>query len=144
VKTADGWQARMIRATERDRLGPIVLSVLAESSTEMEMFIFLCLVYGEAFKGLRGPHLVSAAKISKRGCIVADVKRQGRKTRNAIIFVSEQHMETEFRKLCDRLKLADAERIEFFNMVQKWVVADYRLDPRMDRNDPDAKRLTLH
>jgi hypothetical protein len=35
----------------------------------------------------------------------------------------------------------DKERIEFFEMVKLWLAADERLDPNMNPNDPDAKRL---
>jgi hypothetical protein len=50
-------------------------------------------------------------------------------------------MRDAFRRLADRLKLNDADRIELFKCVQRWVVADRRLDPTFDPKDPDAKRL---
>jgi hypothetical protein len=50
-------------------------------------------------------------------------------------------MQNDFRRLADRLKLSDADRIEMFKCVQRWVVADRRLDPSFDPRDPDAKRL---
>jgi hypothetical protein len=48
------------------------------------------------------------------------------------------------RRLADRLKLSDQERLEFFTCVKRWLVADLRLDPTMDPMDPDAKHLTVH
>ena len=53
-------------------------------------------------------------------------------------------MRDAFRRLADRLKLSDSDRIEMFKYVQRWVVADRRLDPTFDPQDPDAKRLTTH
>jgi hypothetical protein len=50
----------------------------------------------------------------------------------------------DMRRLADRLKLTDQERLEFFTCVKRWLVADHRLDPTMDPADPDAKRLTIH
>jgi hypothetical protein len=50
-------------------------------------------------------------------------------------------MRDAFRRLADHVKLNDPERIELFKYAQRWVVADRRLDPTLDPQDPDARRL---
>ena len=58
--------------------------------------------------------------------------------------MSELALRNDFRRLADKIKLSDADRVELFAAVKNWVVADRRLDPTMDPKDPDAKRLVLH
>jgi len=135
------WQARVVAATS----GPfrkVLLSVIAHTYEEAGVDAILTLI-DPSFDGrLSLPGLSTAAKIDKTGAIVADViDRSGLIHKDEVIFVNEMQMRDAFRALADRVKLNDADRIEFFKVVQRWVVADRRLDPNLDPRDPDAKRL---
>jgi hypothetical protein len=135
------WQVRALRQTRLDPLGMAVLSVIADSYDEALPWI-LCVAF-PGFAGLTTPAIVTSAKISKSGRVVADVvwNHYDPIAKDDEIFRDERTMEGCFRRLADRLRLTDAERIEMFAAVRRWVVADRRLDPNFDRADPDAKRL---
>lgn len=139
----DLWPCRVLRHTERQPIGAVVLSVLSHTYDEV-LLTFLHATF-PGFAGLNPPGIVSAARISKTGAIVADfMDAEGNVTKNAVIYRSEKILRDEFRRLADRLKLNDADRTEMFKVVQRWVVADMRLDPNFDPKDPDARRLTVH
>lgn len=137
------WQVKMLVATEGLERA-IVLSVLAHNYVEQMPYVLTI-----AFPWYTGPRtamplpaLVSAARIAKNGAVVADVvDRNGIKHKDQPVFRTEIRLRDAFRKLADRLKLPDDERVEMFNCLRNWVVADRRLDPTMDPKDPDAKRL---
>lgn len=134
------WQSRALTATT----GParmVLLSVLAH--TLEQAVVTLCYAAFADFDGsLPLPSLTTAAKIDKAGAVVADVcDRAGVIHKDEVLFKSEIEMRDAFRRLADRMKLSDPDRIEMFKYVQRWVVADRRLDPTFDPQDPDAKRL---
>lgn len=136
----DLWQGRVLAHTRGQPLGAVVISVLAHSYDEA-MPVMLAVVF-PGFAGLKPPGLISAGKIEKNGIVVADiVKRDGMIVKDAALFKNELQMRDAFRRLADEMKLNDADRIELFRAVQRWVVADRRLDPSMDPSDPEAKRL---
>jgi len=133
------WQARVLAAVG-GHMGAVVTSVLAHNFDEA-MPTLLRLVF-PGFTSIAAPFYCTAAKIAKSGHIVADaVTRDGRIVKDAKVFENELQMRDAFRKLADHLKLNDADRIELFKCVQRWVVADRRLDPAFDPQDPEAKRL---
>lgn len=137
------WQAKVLTATRADPIGMVAISVLAHNYDDA-MHPLLCALY-PGFSGLKPPGLCSAGKIAKNGSVIADlVARNGTRLLGCKIFNDEIHLRDCFRRLADNLKLADAERIELFEAVRKWVVCDYRLDPRMDPRDPDAKRYAVN
>jgi hypothetical protein len=134
------WQCRALIATT----GParmVMLSVLAH--TLEQAVVTLCYAAFADFDGsLPLPSLTTAAKIDKSGAVVADVcDRAGVIHKGEKLFKTEIEMRDAFRRLADRMKLSDPDRIEMFKYVQRWVVADRRLDPTFDPQDPDAKRL---
>ena len=137
------WQGRALRfARDNPQLKTALLSLLADNYDETMPFL---LVAVEGDFGIKAPFYCSNPKIDKRGCIVADlIMPDGFKYKNSVIFLNEDQMQATFRKLADRLKLDDAERIDLFIAVRHWVKADQRLDPAFDRRDPDARRLVLH
>ena len=136
------WQGKVLRFAG-GKMGAAVLSVLAHSFDEA-MPILLRVVF-PGFTSISSPFFCSAARIAKTGHVCADlVTRDGQIVRLFAIWRNTTAMERSFRKLADAVKLTDAERIEFFAAVKRWVVADYRLDPNMDSQDPDAKRLVAH
>jgi len=133
------WQVRALEAA-RGKLGMVLLSVLAHSYDDAMPVLLRVAFPGYIEPAL--PCLVTAARISKTGAVVADVvDRDGFKHLRTPLYPNEMMLRDEFRRLADRLKLNDADRVEMFKAVQRWVVADMRLDPTMDPKDPDAKRL---
>lgn len=144
------WQTRLLRdaitvedgvAKPRDPLGMCVMSMLAHSYDDA-MPVLLRLL---GARGIGAPMLCSAAKIAKTSHVMADfVDRFGNIHRNQSVFRNKKHMEGSFRRLADKLNLDDADRVEMFAAIRRWVVADFRLDPTMNPNDPDAVRLTVH
>lgn len=138
----DSWQGKAL-AHAKDGMAQIVLSVLAHNFDEA-MPILLRVVF-PGFTSIKAPFLTSAARVVKTGAVCADmVTADGHIIKNAALFRSETELRDHFRRLADDLKLDDRDRTEMFKCVQRWVVADYRLDPTMDPKDPDAKRLTVN
>lgn len=139
----ESWQGRALHfARDNPQLRTCLLSVLADNYDDALPFL-LAAVTGRPT--IEAPFYCSNPKINKRGMIVADlIMPDGFKYRDAVIFLNQLQMESTFRKLADRLKLDDAERIDLFIAVRHWVKADQRLDPAMDRRDPDARRLVLN
>jgi hypothetical protein len=137
------WQARVLLAAQARNdgvIGAVALSVLAHNYDDALPTLLKVLFPG--FESITPPFLCSAGKVDKSGAVVADlVERAGVITRNYRLYRDEIALRDDFRRLADELKLKDADRIELFAAVQRWVVADRRLDPSMDPKDPDAKRL---
>lgn len=140
----DSWQGRALALAELKsiQLKCALVSLFADNYDDALPFL-LAAVLGDWH--IHTPFYCSNPKINKRGCIVADLAMPNNtKLKDAVIFTSEQQMEYVFRKLADKLKLNDADRIDMFVCVQHWIKADQRLDPNFDRRDPDAKRLVVH
>lgn len=138
------WQGRAIMMAELKsiQLKTALISLFADNYDDTLPFL-LAACFGDW--SVRAPFYCSNPKINKRGCIVADlIMPDGGKLKDAVIFNGEMQMQDVFRKLADRLKLSDAERIDLFIAVRHWVKADQRLDPAFDRRDPDAKRLRIN
>lgn len=146
------WQTRLLaeaievngaRARPRHKLGMCVVSILSQNFDDaMPIMLALYGVRTPPAGGLVSPVLVSAAKIAKTGQVMADIiGRDGRRYKNQVLFKSETELQSAFRRLADRLKFGDADRVEMFAAIKRWVVCDYRLDPTMNSADPDAKRL---
>jgi hypothetical protein len=135
------WQSRMLRETQKRSIGAAVLSMMAHAY-DAEVLQTLLQVSFPGFQSIRPPFLCSAGKVHHTGQIVADiVDRQECMLRDQVIFRGLGHMQDVCRRLADRMKLTDAERLEFFTIAKRWVVADRRLDPTMNPADPDARRL---
>jgi hypothetical protein len=148
------WEARAIRmatlfacgmnagAAPRDRTGMCVLSIIAHrlSIEDMNFLLRVC-----GFRGTALPMLTSAARIAKTGHIMANmVASNGVEYRNQALFRDTRQMESAMRRFADLLRLSDAERVDFFDSVKRWVVCDYRIDPNMNPADPDSRRLTVN
>jgi len=142
---SETWQGRVLREThDKGKLGAVVLSVLAHNFDD-EMLVLLKAVF-PGFTAITAPFICSAAKIDKRGWIVADVvlRNNAHVRKNFILFYSLLDLQNTFRRLADRLKFNDDDRRQLFVAVKNWVVADRRLDPTMDPADPDARHLVVH
>ena len=139
---ADTWQARGLVAAQ-GKTYEVLLSVLAHNYDDA-MPVLLEVVY-PGFRSITAPFLCTAGRVDKTGAVVANrVGKTGAIHKDFVLYRNEVALRDDFRRLADRLKLADHERREMFVCVQRWVVADRRLDPNMDPKDSDAKRLTVH
>src|SRR5262249_47745380 len=129
------WQGRAmayVQDTGNGQLGAALLSLLADNFDDTMPFL-LAAVFGGVV-GIATPFYCSNPKINKAGQIVADmIDKNGRKIKDSVIFRNSVQMEGIFRKLADRLKLSDAERLDLFACIHHWVKADQRLDPTFDR-----------
>jgi hypothetical protein len=151
----ESWQARVLRETcamaglgilsPKGKLGGVVLSVFAHGLDAGALSILLKAAFPD-FYSIGAPFLCSAAKIDKSGRIVADavLADNAAPARDHILFRCTRDMEAAFRRLADRCRLNDTDRLKLFTAAREWIVADRRLDPTMDPADPDAKRLTVH
>ena len=139
------WESRILLHTKQySSTQAVILSMLAHTF-DAEVIMVLMRVTFPEWKSIIPPFIASAAKIDKRGRIVADiVDRNERMRKNCVLFKSLKHLQDNLRRLSDDMKLSDQERLEFFTVAKRWVVADRRLDPNMDPRDPDARRLTVH
>ena len=134
------WQCRALIASQHQHVGVILLSVLAHTYDDA-MPVLLRIAF-PGFTSIQPPFLCTCGKIAKTGAIVADVvQRDGTIEKDVAIYKNEIELRDDFRRLADELKLDDGDRVEMFKCVQRWVVADRRLDPTFDPRDPDAKRL---
>ena len=133
------WQGRALAAAT-GKTGAVLLSVLAHNFDDALLPLLQIVFPG--FTSIAPPFFSTAAKVAKTGHVVADmVTRTGRIQKDFPIYRNEFEMQDDFRRLADGLKLSDADRVEMFAALKRWVVADRRLDPTMDPKDPDAKRL---
>lgn len=125
----------------RSHMGAVALSVIGHSF-DRELLPLMAACF-PGFYSLGTPFLCSAGKVWKTGRIIADVvlKDNQPATPNVVVFLGLEDLESRWRKFADRLGLTDAERVELFDAVKAWVVADYRIDPTMNPADPDARRL---
>jgi hypothetical protein len=135
------WQVRALAEAQGTTFA-VVLSALGHSFPEALPVVMHLLIPDWDGKA-PGPYLITCGKIAKTGAIVADVHypRTGVITKDAVLYVDQIALRDDMRRLADRLKLTDRDRMEFFTAIKNWVVADRRLDPTFDPRDPDAKRL---
>lgn len=136
------WQVRALREAQGQTITALE-SVLAHTYEHVLLtMIQAAFPFRERPTEPTLPCIASNVKVDKTGAIVGDViDKRHRVTKDVVIYRSEVEMQNDFRRLADRLKLSDADRVEMFKCVQRWVVADRRLDPTFDPRDPDAKRL---
>lgn len=133
------WQVRAL-AEAKGLTGMVLLSVLSHTYDDALLVLLPIVFPGYVEPSL--PVLASCGKVDKTGAIVADVIRKDHYlVKDALIYKSETDLRDDFRRLADHLKFNDADRTELFKCVQRWVVADRRLDPSFDPKDTDARRL---
>lgn len=136
----ESWQCRALVHTQRSHIGVVLLSVLAHNFDDA-MSVLMRVAF-PGFESISPPFLCTAGKVGKSGQIVADVvQRDGTISKDVAVYGSETELRDDFRRLADDLKLSDSDRLVMFAAVKKWIVADRRLDPTFDPQDPDAKRM---
>lgn len=123
----DLWQGKALAAAQ-GKLAAVMLSVLAHNYDEA-MPILLRVIF-PGFTSIRPPFYCNAARIAHNGAVVAHmIDRKGHLVRNSVIFKDEAEMQSELRALADQMTISDAERVEMFAAVRRWIVADFRQDP---------------
>lgn len=126
----DSWQCRCL-AESQDRLWRVVLAVLAHNFADA-LLVLLKVTYPQ-FAGLKRPLILGGATIARNGTVMCEVApdRTGESPfwhETQVIYDSQDELVADFRRLADRLKLSDADRMGMITAVQRWVVADLRID----------------
>lgn len=133
------WQAKVLLGSE-GMMRAVILSVLAHSFDDAMPTLLRAAFPG--FYSICAPFFCTAARIMRSGHVCADlVTADGLIEKYHEIFPNEIAMRSAFRRLADTLKLDDRDRRQLFAAAQRWVVCDFRLDPNMNPDDPNAKRL---
>ncbi len=122
----DSWQCRCL-AESQNKLWRVVLAVLAHNFADALLVLFK--VTYPHFAGLKRPLLLGGATIERNGKITCDVMKDGAsEVERDVIYDSQDELVAEFRRLADKLELSDIDRLAMITAVQKWVVADLRID----------------
>jgi len=124
-KLRETWQARVLAESD-GKTRAVVLIVLFHAYTKV--IRTLLRVVFPAMRDIPTPFLSSGATILLNGKVACDLTYAGGIRVPKVIYESTDDLNRDMRILADRLKLADAERIEFTAAIQKWVVADQRVD----------------
>jgi len=125
----DTWQAKVL-ATATHELGAVATAIIAHE-WPVAMPFLLRVVFGKS--DLEPPFLIGYATINKAGIVCCEMKRRDGMRCIAGIYRSEIAMRDDFRKLADRLKLSDADRVALFGVLKKWVTCDLRIDHHGDK-----------
>lgn len=120
------WRAKALAAS-KGKMAAVVMSVLAHNFDD-QMLPLLRFVF-PGFQSVAAPFICTAARISRQGRVYADIRQKSGMVTREVLFETEADLQTAFRKLADRLKLSDADRIQMFAAVKRWIVCDYRIDP---------------
>lgn len=118
------WQARCL-AEAKGKPAAVVLIVLCMSySTAIKTL--LRVVFNR--RDIERPFFASGAEIQLSGKLVCDLVEKSGITHPVVVYESTDELNRDMRDLADRLKLKDSERLEFTAAIQRWVVADHRVD----------------
>lgn len=120
----DTWQARCL-AEAKGKTAAVVLIVLCMSySTAVKTL--LRVVFNQ--RDIQRPFFASGAEIQLSGKLVCDIVEKSGITHPVVVYESTDELNRDMRDLADRLKLNDKDRLEFTAAIQRWVVADHRVD----------------
>lgn len=124
-KLRDTWQGRVLAESDGKTRAVVVIVLFHAYSKVIKT---LLRVVFPTMRDLVPPFISSAATIMLNGKLVADVTYSGGIVTPKVIYESTDELNKDMRDLADRLKLTDPERLEFTAAIQKWVVADQRVD----------------
>jgi hypothetical protein len=119
------WQCRALRASD-GRMRQVMLVMLAKEYAAA-MPVLLRVAF-PGFVDLSLPMLVGYATIVWSGRMLCDLMDRDGIIKKETIYDSVEEFIAEARRLADGLKLNDKDRYEMFTVLQKWVVADHRIN----------------
>lgn len=121
----------MLRVT-RGKLNAVVLSILAHSWPDGIQTLLMVVYPGH--EGLTPPFYASAGSIAVSGQVVADMAcGVGDVVKNSLVYDTKDAYQSDMRRVADSAKLNDKERMQFFETVRRWIVADRRVGPHGER-----------
>jgi hypothetical protein len=125
------WQGRLL-ATATGKMGAVCLVMLAHTYYEAMDVLLRVVLPGVS---ITPPCLTGTARIAHTGKVMCSaIDENGIFNLGIPVFDSEDELTGEFRKIADKLKLTDDERVELFKAVQNWVTADYRIKPSVEHS----------
>lgn len=130
AEVRETWQYKLLFETKGNgKEGEVIMVVLA--NLYLEALEVLLAMMKRRFVP---PCLTGYARIMAGGQVVCDLmKTPSLRLKNVLLYDSEDQMIGEFRRLADKLKLPDAERIAMFAALKKWVSQDRRVGVEGDR-----------
>jgi hypothetical protein len=120
------WQARALRESH-GRLQRALLVVFAKEYAAALPVLLRVAVPG--FEDIKRPFLSGYATIMQSGRVVCDMTCDDGVVRKTAVYDAISEFIHEMRAFADQLKLDDTDRKEMFALLQRWVVADLRIDP---------------
>ncbi len=132
-KTGDeimaSWQMRAL-AGSRDKLQQVIFRAMANEYTAVTSNTWRTLLrmINPLFTDAPLPGLVGYAKIMQSGRVVSEVimdKYGVRRTQ--VIYANKDEFISDVRRFADWLKLNDADRLEMFEVLARWITADTRV-----------------
>lgn len=124
-KLRDTWQARALAETN-GMMRAVVLVILANAYSNVIMTMMRIVFPG--FRDITRPFFSGSATIVLTGKIVCEMTGKSGLKQGVVVFDSTDDMNRKMRAIADRLKFTDAERLEFTSAIQRWIVADLRID----------------
>ena len=126
-KLRDEWQCRLLAGTDETEFA-VTLAMLANLYYEA-MHTMLLVVF-PGFKQLQLPMLTGFATIAPDGKVLCDyIDRDQVIWRQRPIYDSEDELIGAFRRIADKLKFNDRDRIAMFAALKRWVSRDMRIKP---------------
>jgi len=127
----DSWQARCLHAVnDDDKFWNVVHAVLWHDYGKA-MPVLLQVIY-PGFTDITRPFFIGGANVIANGKVVCRMVREGDASIDdadwVVVYDSQEQLNWNFRKLADKLKLSDRDRMELFASVKRWIVADLRID----------------
>lgn len=120
------WQARALRGSEGKLQHVLFTAMVNEySAITQNTWLVLLGVIIPKFNADQ-PFLNGYAKIMPSGRVVSEVFYRGDRQLQ-MIYRSKDEFISEMRKLADKLKLDDLDRVAMFALLGKWIAADLRV-----------------
>ena len=125
ARLRDTWQGRAL-AEARGRTAAVLLAVIAaEWPTVLPT---LLRVVFPGFIDIDRPFLRGYAQIAPSGAVICEMVDRDANVAVVPIYESKDRLLGDFRRLADRLKLKDEDRVTLFAVLGKWIVKDARVD----------------
>lgn len=121
----DTWQGRAL-AVAKGRTAAVLLAVLAAEWPSV-LPILLRVVF-PGFQDIGRPFLRGYAQIMPSGAVVCEMVDRDGRSMPSVIYDTQDRLLGDFRRLADRLKLKDEDRVTLFAVLGKWIVKDARVD----------------